>query len=64
MEPPHDTHAPPAKESKAKGPLVVVKRTEQDLLDWLGTELGFLTCVGHYNEEPLVFEPYQIAFLS
>lgn len=41
----------------------MVKRTEQDLLDWLGTELGFLTGVGHYNEEPLVFEPYQIAFL-
>jgi hypothetical protein len=64
MEPPHDTQARPAEEGKAKGPLVVVKRTEQDLLDWLGTELGFLTGVGHYNEEPLVFEPYQIAFLS
>ncbi len=43
---------------------MVVKRTEQDLLDWLGTELGFLTGIGHYNEEPLVFEPYQIAFLA
>lgn len=42
----------------------MVKRTEQDLLDWLGTELGFLTGIGHYNEDPLVFEPYQIAFLS
>ncbi|MBI3184634.1 MAG: hypothetical protein HYZ28_21060 [Myxococcales bacterium] len=42
---------------------MVVKRDEQDLLDWLGTELGFLTGVGHYNEEPLVFEPYQVAFL-
>jgi hypothetical protein len=66
MEPPDDTHAPPAGEGKAKatGPLIVVKRTEQDLVDWLGTELGFLTGVGHYNEEPLVFEPYQIAFLG
>ena len=66
--PPPHTDAPPASKSKAKakpsGPLVVVKRNEQDLLDWLGTELGFLTGVGHYNEEPLVFEPYQIAFLS
>lgn len=42
---------------------MVVKRTEEDLLDWLGTELGFLSGIGHYNEEPLVFEPYQVAFL-
>jgi len=65
-DPPQHTHAPPAGEGKAKatGPLIVVKRTEQDLFDWLGTELGFLTGIGHYNEEPLVFEPYQIAFLS
>ena len=33
----------------AAGPLVVVKRDEQDLLDWLGTEIGFLSGVGHYN---------------
>lgn len=63
MEPPDDTQARPAEEGKAKTPLVVVKRTEQDLLDCLGTELGFLSGVGHYNEEPLVFEPYQVAFL-
>ncbi|MEO7735991.1 MAG: terminase family protein [Kofleriaceae bacterium] len=50
--------------SKVGGPLIVGKRDEQDLLDWLGTELGFLTGIGHYNEEPLVFEPYQIAFLQ
>jgi hypothetical protein len=61
--PPADTHAPVADESKAQGPLLVGKRDEQELLDWLGTELGFLTGLGHYNEEPLVFEPYQIAFL-
>ncbi len=63
MEPPDDTQARPAEEGKVKTPLVVVKRTEQDLLDWLGTELGFLTGIGHYNEEPIVFEPYQVAFL-
>jgi phage FluMu gp28-like protein len=42
----------------------VGKRTEEDLLDWLGTELGFLSGIGMYNEEPLVFEAYQVAFLS
>jgi hypothetical protein len=62
---PPDTDALSAEQGKAKGagPLIVVKRDERDLLDWLGTELGFLTGVGHYNEEPLAFEPYQVAFL-
>lgn len=62
-----DALVPPQSKStrqSAPGPLLVVKRTEQDLLDWLGTELGFLTGIGHYNEEPIVFEPYQVAFLS
>jgi len=68
---PSDSHAPVPPQSKsnrqsqaASGPLLVVKHTEQDLLDWLGTELGFLTGIGRYNEEPIVFEPYQLAFLS
>jgi hypothetical protein len=65
-EPPRSTHASGAGESKASapGPLLVAKRTEEDLLDWLGTELGFLTGIGMYNEEPLLFEPYQTAFLE
>jgi phage FluMu gp28-like protein len=46
------------------GPLLVAKRSEQDLLDWLGTEVGFLTGLCHYNEDPLVLEPFQIAFLE
>jgi Terminase large subunit, T4likevirus-type, N-terminal/Terminase RNaseH-like domain len=64
-KPPSDTDAPLADESKPnlRGPLVIGKRSEEDLLDWLGTELGFLTGIGHYNEEPLMFEPYQVAFL-
>ena len=44
--------------------MLVGKRSEGDLLDWLGTEVGFLSGLGHYNEEPLVFEPYQLAFLE
>lgn len=50
--------------ASSTGPLLVTKRTEEDLLDWLGTEVGFLTGLGHYNEEPLVLEPFQIAFLE
>lgn len=64
--PPTSTHASSSGESKssAHGPLLVAKRTEEDLLDWLGTEVGFLTGLGHYNEEPLVLEPFQLAFLQ
>ncbi|HET9621189.1 MAG TPA: terminase family protein [Kofleriaceae bacterium] len=64
QEPPAATHASGTEESKSAGPLLVGKRDEDDLLDWLGTEVGFLTCIGRYNEEPLVLEPYQIAFLQ
>ncbi len=55
--------APGASIPPGRAPLGVVKKDEQDLLDWLGTELGFLTGIGHYNEEPIVLEPYQVAFL-
>jgi hypothetical protein len=48
----------------ARGPLLVAKRTEEDLLDWLGTEVGFLSGLAYYNEEPLILEPFQIAFLQ
>ena len=71
-EPPSNTHAFPEDEGKpgrpgsstTQGPLLVGKRNEQDLLDWLGTEVGFLSAIGRYNEEPLVFEKYQLAFLE
>jgi hypothetical protein len=66
-----DSHALKQKKSKAKesplpsvaGPLIVVLRDEQETLDFIATELGFLTAFAHYNEEPLVFEPYQISFM-
>jgi len=65
-KPPDATHARSAPDSKShsKGPLLVGKRNEQDLLDWLGTEVGFLTGLAHYNEEPIILEPYQVAFLE
>lgn len=50
--------------SNSTGPLLVGKRDEQDLTDWLATEVGFLTGIGHYNEEPIVLELYQISFLE
>ncbi len=44
--------------------LTVVKRTEQELADWLATEVGFLTTLGSYQDAPLKLEPYQLEFLS
>jgi phage FluMu gp28-like protein len=44
--------------------LGIVKRSEEDLAGWLATEIGFLTAFGRYDEEPITFEPYQLAFLS
>lgn len=55
--------ADPCRTAASPVPLAVVKRDEQELLDWLGTEVGFLCGIGRYNEEPLVLEPYQVAFL-
>jgi phage FluMu gp28-like protein len=43
---------------------IVVKRTEQEFVDWLATEEGFLTTFGRYDDEPLHIEPYQLAFLA
>lgn len=44
-------------------PLIVVKRTEQDLHDWAATEAGFMSTFGQYNEDPLKLEAYQLAFM-
>ena len=44
--------------------LGIVKRTEDDLAGWLATEIGFLTAFGRYDDQPLTFEPYQLAFLA
>jgi len=42
----------------------IVKRTEDDLADWLGTEAGFIGGLFRYDDEPVVLDPYQIAFLE
>ena len=44
--------------------LGIVKRTEDDLADWLATEVGFICGLCHYDGEPIVLEPYQVAFLE
>jgi phage FluMu gp28-like protein len=44
--------------------LIVVKRTEQEFVDWISTESGFLSTFCVYDEKPLGIEPYQLAFLA
>jgi phage FluMu gp28-like protein len=44
-------------------PLGIVKRTESEFAEWAATERGFLQLFGRYQEEPIRFEGYQLAFL-
>jgi hypothetical protein len=44
--------------------LGIVKRTEEEFAEWLAEEWGFLCGLGSFDDEPLVLEPYQIAFLQ
>ncbi|MCP3163201.1 terminase large subunit domain-containing protein [Myxococcus qinghaiensis] len=44
--------------------LSIVKRTEDDLTQWLATESGFISGLCHYDNEPVVLEPYQQALLD
>ena len=44
--------------------LGVVKRAENELADWLGTEAGFIGALCRYDDEPIELEPYQLAFLN
>ena len=46
-----------------KAPLGIVKRTEAELADWLKSELGFISALCRYNDEPIVLEPFQVALL-
>ena len=42
----------------------IVKRTEDDLAGWLGTEAGFISALCRFEDEPITLEPFQIAFLD
>ena len=44
--------------------LAVVKKSETDMLDFLATELGFLSGVGFFDGQPLAFDAYQMEFLT
>lgn len=44
--------------------LGIVKKTPRDLPDWLATEAGFIGGIMSFDNEPIVLEPYQIAFLN
>ena len=44
--------------------LTVVKKTPRELGDWLATEAGFIAGLCSFDSEPIVLEPYQVAFLE
>ena len=44
--------------------MLIAKRTEEELADWLGTEAGFISALCRYDDEPIELEPYQVAFLN
>ncbi len=44
--------------------LGIVKRTEVEFAEWLGTEWGFIEGLMGYDDEPVALEQYQVAFLQ
>lgn len=44
--------------------LVVGKKSEGEMLDFLATELGFLTGIAFFDGQPLQLDAYQIEFLT
>ncbi|PID38062.1 MAG: hypothetical protein CSA65_08985 [Proteobacteria bacterium] len=43
---------------------LMVKRAEDELANWLATEVGFIAGLCRYDGEPIVLEPYQVAYLE
>ena len=43
--------------------LGIVKRTEEEFADWLGTEWGFISGLAAFDDEPVALEQYQFSFL-
>ncbi|MBU1483199.1 MAG: hypothetical protein KKH12_16165 [Gammaproteobacteria bacterium] len=43
---------------------IIVKAGDDDTLDWLTTESGFLEACGSIAGDPLVLEPFQLTFLD
>jgi phage FluMu gp28-like protein len=46
-----------------RAPLGIMRRSEEELREWLQTEVGFITGLCRYADAPIVLEPFQIAFL-
>jgi Terminase large subunit, T4likevirus-type, N-terminal len=44
--------------------LGIVKKTEEEFAEWLGTEWGFAEGLMSYDDEPVVLEQYQLHFLQ
>ena len=44
--------------------LGIVKRTEEEFADWIGTEWGFAEGLLSYDDEPIALEQYQLNFLQ
>jgi phage FluMu gp28-like protein len=44
--------------------LGIVKRSEEELASWLATEAGFIGGLCSLDGEPIVLEPYHVAFLE
>jgi phage FluMu gp28-like protein len=44
--------------------LGIIKRSEEELAAWLATEAGFIGGLCSLDGEPIVLEPYQVAFLE
>ena len=42
----------------------IVKQTEGDLAGWLSTEVGFISGLCRFDDEPVTLEPFQIAILE
>ena len=44
--------------------LGIVKKSEHEFERWINMEPGFLTSLGKFDDEPIVLENYQMAFLQ
>lgn len=55
---------PEAETQSNSGPLIVVKRTEDEFDEWIATESGFLQGIARFDDDALTLESYQLAFLA
>lgn len=51
-------------EGETRVTLGIVKRTEEEFAEWIGTEWGFVEGLLTYDDEPVVLDAYQLGFLQ